>query len=63
MSKAILVIDMPKNCWECCLRAKDEDGDNYCCGLKEYSMIDEDDLKNKTKYWRCPLKKVVGIFE
>lgn len=61
--KAILVIDMPKSCWECDLRAKDSDGDNYCCALREYEFIDDDDIKNKRKYWRCPLKKIVGVFE
>ena len=52
--KAILVVDMPKNCHECPLLAKDEENDLvYCQPLDEYV---EDTYEYKS--YRCPLKSM-----
>ena len=63
MSKAILVMDMPKDCLHCKLRKVLHIGDKYYqhCGLDTNgycleSFFKEDDLKDGFKSEHCPLR-------
>ena len=53
MSKAILVIDMPKNCEECRLMNEHYDNDY---GWQTYCGADYHRIKEKNKKYFCPLK-------
>ena len=65
MSKAILVMDMPKDCLHCGLRKVIHINEKYYqhCGLDTNgycleSFFKEDDLKDGFKSEHCPLRKV-----
>lgn len=51
MDKAILVIDMPKNCFDCPLCINDEYGLSLKCCLRYKEYVDKDGKPD----W-CPLK-------
>lgn len=51
MSKAILLIDMPENCFDCPLCINDEYGLSLKCCLQYKSYVDKEGKPN----W-CPLK-------
>ena len=58
MSKAILVIDMPKSCKECQLRF-DDDWSRWCpCPVEENTTDIYDYFENSTKPDWCPLKEL-----
>lgn len=56
--KAVLLIDMPKNCHECPLLAEDEEDIVYCKPLEEYV---EDTYEHKS--YKCPLMELKGVWE
>lgn len=54
--KAILVIDMPKNCTECQLKYLDMGDDAYFGGSAERCVIDGSEICLSGRYDDCPLK-------
>lgn len=52
MSKAVLVMDMPKKCNECCLCKTMPDKCNYCMATNKI-IVDA----GRKRYW-CPLKPI-----
>ena len=65
MSKAILVMDMPKSCKDCRIRFSDS-WSNYCPCEKTgtyYEDVDEFVQHNSKPNW-CPLKEVlIGTYD
>lgn len=68
MSKAILVIDMPKKCYECSLMSNDMYCKAYAYIVKGRKLCVEDDVLHGERNSVCPLKpmpqrKMVGEIE
>ena len=58
MNKAILVIDMPKNCYDCPLSVRDEYDLGFECCLQYKGYVDRNGKPN----W-CPLKPAPEKYE
>lgn len=64
MSKAILIIDMPKKCGECIFKKLHTDADKtWCCGLittlkSEMICVDKYDFPDSNRPEECPLKLI-----
>lgn len=52
MSKAVLIIDMPDNCYDCILNY-----DSFCCSINNTNFFDSTKFDPvKTRLNNCPLK-------
>lgn len=52
MSKAVLIIDTPENCYNCILNY-----DSFCCGINNVNFFDDMDFDPaKNRLSCCPLK-------
>lgn len=54
MSKAVLIIDTPENCYNCILNY-----DSFCCGINNVNFFDDITFDpTKTRLSNCPLKSM-----